>query len=449
MKMIKKLFAFIICGGLLINCGRMPIYVNAQENNDLYLSEALDQIDESMLEPIEATIECMGFHSINEFVSGIRSSYLEQYRTQMVDLNDDGSCDSADAQIILQFILGNYQYGGIDLHGHLFGDLNDLDIDSNYIVDNTDVVIYMQFYVATLAGVIQNFTPIHHAQVSASENYERQNFYLDRTYKKCDLTSTGTIDTSSITTYALPWTVNSASLFEEMQSNTMRDRTLNPVFPSSCTSVVQLTGSGSGFIVGEHTIATAAHCIYNTVTESFVPVKIRIYDENMNLEEEIIPKSLHVPYEYSNYVAGNSTAPRSNYDYGLITVDDTIDLSDYGVFQLGAAAHDLMITSCPVSDCGFAIINNQLNRYQTQGNIVYWPSQMIDYNEYPFTIAFDVTPISGCSGAPIFTTIGDNSGGNSVPETVLGIVYGGAYGYGTGIRIMPTVLRFYYQNTNI
>ena len=57
--------------------------------------------------------------------------------------------------------------------------------------------------------------------------------------------------------------------------------------------------------------------------------------------------------------------------------------------------------------------------------------------------------MNNCSGAPLYTTVNDMSTSNATLKTDLGIVTGSAYGYGLGIRIMPTVLRFFYQNPAI
>ena len=63
------------------------------------------------------------------------------------------------------------------------------------------------------------------------------------------------------------------------------------------TAVVRLSIGGTGFIVDDHTIATAAHCLYDTKTKSFVKnMTIQIYtDDNFETPYVTIkPKSAHI-----------------------------------------------------------------------------------------------------------------------------------------------------------
>jgi hypothetical protein len=410
------------------------------------MSNILSTLSPNEYEMIEVAAHNFGYDNVSTMLQHLELTNIDDYSDNIIDINDDGDCDVEDAMLILLFLNGDYHY----INGATKRNIKDLDVNGDLIIDQDDAWLYFEFYMAILDGSIDNFYPAAHNLLNTYEVYEADNFYLNRTYKKCNLTSTGTIDTNSIETYNICWDCPClSSNTSKSDQRSVTDYVLNPVIPSSIQGVVKLTNSGSGFIIDEHTIATAAHCIYNTNSNSFVPVQIQIYDSNMNLITTITPTSLHVPYEFSDHNSIPGAQPVSNYDYGLITVSDSIDLTTYGLFSLGVSTYGLMSTQKAVTDCAYVQYGNSFNLYQTQGNLVYWPQDMMSGNEYPFVFSFNISTMNNCSGAPLYTTINDMSTSNATPKTVLGIVTGGAYDYGLGIRIMPTVLRFFYQNPKI
>lgn len=202
----------------------------------------------------------------------------------------------------------------------------------------------------------------------------------------------------------------------------------------SKNGVVRLASNGgTGFVVDEHTIATAAHCVYNRTTGSAVPVtKIDFYSTSNSATNPTPVKtiteveSIHIP---RNYITQSSFR---NYDYALITVED--DLSDYLCFNLGYpmdsledADRDIYVTGFPGES--FDVMHTGV------GDILRCKEFVID---------FDADVTGGHSGGPAYVVTVFQ---NKVYYTVVAIVthaVGNIYNYGT--RMTTNLLHFYLNN---
>jgi V8-like Glu-specific endopeptidase len=196
---------------------------------------------------------------------------------------------------------------------------------------------------------------------------------------------------------------------------------------------------GTGFVVGPHTIATAAHVVYERTTNSTYHInEILLFDENGN-EESFTPVEIHTPY---NYITNNDVSD-FDFDYSLITVEE--NLNDYMSFNLGAIT-DNAVNKFTITTVGFpgyyypdeTIINNGQDhiKYSSQGSIT-----AIDQRGYYFSHNADT--VGGNSGSPIYLV--ETVNGNTY-NTVIGIHVGI---YNTGLRFTPHVLKFLSGNTNI
>jgi len=439
-KCLSVATAFSICSGVF---SITPMKTETVSASNFDLSFLVESLQSDELEKFELIAHSFGYDNAFLMLQNIDITSNNYYTSNIVDLNDDGDYDVEDVMIILSFCNGNYRYA---IEGEndslIYRNIIDMDVNEDRIINSEDAWLYFEVYTALLSHNIPNFEATEHHPLNSYQEFEANNFYLNRQYYKCELTSNGEIDSNSISNYQIQWDNERSNNINTLRTDS---RTyVNSLIDSPLECVVRLSNSGTGFIIDEHSIATAAHCIYNSITNSFVPVNVLIYDSNMNLVTTIIPTSLHIPYQYA--FNQSDPQPSSNYDYGLITVDDSIDLTTYGTLSFGVSTYDLMSTSKPVTDCGFMMNDNILHRYQTQGYLVNWVNDLYQNNEYPFVFLFNITSISGCSGAPLYTTVNNSSASSATPDSVLGIVTGGAYNYGLGIRVMPTVLRFYYQN---
>lgn len=220
--------------------------------------------------------------------------------------------------------------------------------------------------------------------------------------------------------------------------------------PDTEVSVVQLASvGGTGFIIDNHLIATAAHCVYNQTSDTFVSnMRVDIYNENCTtILKTVYPKEAHIPVKYTAY--GNNM-----YDYALLYVEE--DLSQYGMFSLGVAMDDFMTSGETVTVSGFPASTASdpsascTRRYKADGEIVDMNSSSEDENR---RIKYSSYTSGGDSGGPVYTTQTFNG---KTYHTVIGIhTTGTAYADGSvgeyrfGTRITSTLLVFYYNNEKI
>lgn len=80
--------------------------------------------------------------------------------------------------------------------------------------------------------------------------------------------------------------------------------------------VVKLIGEsnylGSGFIVDNHVIATAAHCVFNSDYESRIVEDILAFSSNNTVLAHLTPVEVHIPCQYISYKDnGNDQAAKN------------------------------------------------------------------------------------------------------------------------------------------
>ncbi len=96
---------------------------------------------------------------------------------------------------------------------------------------------------------------------------------------------------------------------------------------SENNGIVAFKNGGTGFIIGDHLIATAAHCVGGA--SGFPECEIYLYGSNgYKTGETLTPVEAHIPVDYT-------TNKTTIYDYALIVVEE--DLSDRTHFSLGYA----------------------------------------------------------------------------------------------------------------
>ncbi len=196
-------------------------------------------------------------------------------------------------------------------------------------------------------------------------------------------------------------------------------------------------GLGTGFVVGDHTIATAAHCIFDEETRTYAQdMHISLYDDDGNLVKTLNKSNntiqAHIPTLYTSLPV-EPEDENYQYDYALITVSE--DLSDYEHFELGevlaSAAHS---TEIPVMVCGYS-----------EGTLKIDEGRLAEIYDRHFF--YDTVAIEGDSGGPVFvpTTYIINTNVYSI-NTVIGIH---TYNAGTlrqGNLITPEMRQFYLSN---
>ena len=212
------------------------------------------------------------------------------------------------------------------------------------------------------------------------------------------------------------------------------------------TSVVRLSCGGTGFIVDEHTIATAAHCVYNN---TFLNITVDIVDTDNSVIDTITPTYIHVP---SGFISPPQDQSSTYYDYALISVEE--DLYDYGMFHLAVARDNYIANSGSVVVSGFP--QDYPSEYShAEWGIRFKASGTLNSSSSSnnYRLWYNADTSGGDSGGPVYVQEGV-SANNTLYEykSVIGIHTNGAGqggSYNSGIRVTDDILRFYYENNYI
>ncbi len=232
--------------------------------------------------------------------------------------------------------------------------------------------------------------------------------------------------------------------------------------PDSNSSIVQVYvhrtktySSGwyaaTGFIVDDHTIATAAHMIYDTDENRYIgDAYIKVYNEETDFYMQFDVMEYHIPMLYV-------TTEEQDYDYALLTVSE--DLSEYGIFSLGVLSEEAdEDDNIPITVSGFpgeledstgnAVDNDPKQLYTGTGNLI---------ETYPRIFCYDTDTSPGNSGGPVYIKKYYTTGNTTVyTNTVVGICSGHDPNLlndlewkNTACRITSPILQFYLNNPNI
>lgn len=219
----------------------------------------------------------------------------------------------------------------------------------------------------------------------------------------------------------------------------------------------------TGFIVDDHVIATAAHCVYSAAKSCFYDnLKITTYNESGELTTKTLNAvEAHIPEEYINLQKDSELA--TEYDYALITVSDELPEKEYTHFKLGTvynrtaynfANTPIYLTGCPdkiKNTSGKFEDNTEDILYTDEGNIIDVKDAAVKDKLLLFS---NVDASGGQSGSPMYTIVESKTGNNNKKYTyvVLGIY---SYGwnlseqYNAGSLITNYQLQFYNSNPNI
>lgn len=232
----------------------------------------------------------------------------------------------------------------------------------------------------------------------------------------------------------------------------------NDMERDSNTSVVSLNmedmsgyevGTGSGFIVGDHVMLTAAHCVYDIDKGEFRNTTANIVNDENEIIKELKAHYIHVPKKFAdaeNVYSNDSCI----YDYALLYFDE--DLSEYGAFNLGICLDKYIRNKGEVIVSGFPtkekypdeyLGNNYGLRFKAKGKIT-------DYELSGNVIRYDADAAPGDSGGPVY--VNESYINDKIKydyNTVIAIVTRSGYKSNAGVRINYDILYFCYQNVNL
>lgn len=225
---------------------------------------------------------------------------------------------------------------------------------------------------------------------------------------------------------------------------------------STDQTVINIGFNGTGFIIGDHEIMTAAHALYDiggkkfcTENYEFMINSTNPSNSNKNTVTYLTPVSAHIPKQFKTNVDkyGYSSSRDAQYDYAILTVSE--DLSKYGKFYLGAATNKVLNNSnIPIHILGFYYyledVSYDSDLKKSDGYVTSLSSNALRTNAY-------VT--DGTSGAPIyvesyFGVPGSSNDTYSMKRyrTVIGVVSSAAC---DGPRVGSKILQFAYNNKNL
>ncbi|OPZ20849.1 MAG: Trypsin [Firmicutes bacterium ADurb.BinA205] len=341
------------------------------------------------------------------------------------DINQDGQITISDSLQVLYYITGQYaptEYG-----------VTAMDANEDGIIDNvdSDLIQYWALYSPT------NNQPVVKDLYTLPNNEPRQYIKYDvATGVENDPYTLSAITNSGTNSNLL---LNNSFILNNSDSGNHPD--------TQNTNVVQLSfndGVGSGYIISDHVIATAAHCLYNVEDSQFVQnITVNIYNSNGTITSKT-PSSLHIPVKYKTPDVGVS---RDNYDYGLIYINDS--LSQFGVWNVGIAVKEFMYQTPPLSitSSGFCQPSNYTDytRYYSTGQVLNLDTLTGESHNLPaFRIATDGESVGGKSGGVMYY---DSIGSYNSYKSAIAITTGGTSYRTWGCKLTPTLLKFYKHNT--
>lgn len=360
------------------------------------------------------------------------------------DVNHDGSVT-----------LSDYALSTMVLTGYKPFDYNRFDVNNNGIVsiaDSSEIFDYAWY------GASDSTASVASLDNLIPENVDIASVYDGITYLKKNCSTGATSEYTLTITGDATASTNSNNLPTPMEPD-----------PNE-TAVVKLTKTdgnliGTGTIIDDHIIATAAHCVYDCGEHAFRDLNIKIVGSGYTEIASYSPSYIHIPKEYT---IGD---PKYADDYALIYVEQ--DLSQYGKFELGYAL-DMFVTersglfSVKVSGFPGSLspdYNKNLDddeqflrrveRNVSEGNIrgdlnVYENSNIA----IPDIMKYNTETLPGDSGGPAYIEETYEINGQEYScKTMVGIHVAGLQDipsrYGWSRRIKAEQLYFYRSNTNL
>lgn len=351
------------------------------------------------------------------------NSYAVTANVLLGDADGDGQVNIDDAISISQYLLGKYQVNELQFTA--------MDVNQDGAVTTTDSLIIQYIESGSINPVTVR------KELYALPDQSERSYYRH-------------LCSSSDATSKVPYTIK-APKYLTADSVLEYEEEVSPmseIRDQDNTNVVQLDlngNIGSGFIVGSHIIATAAHCVYNN--GKFIDnIKVNIYNKNgavnaSNLIHTSTAKELHIPRKY----VYPGTDASENFDYALIYVED--DLSEYGVWSMGVLSDNFMNSGRPLTTSGFTILNNEYARYYSEGSVISpadWGSSE-EHNLPIYRLHAESQSYGGKSGGVTYyksdyddviakSAVGVNTG--APPDT----------NYSWAVRMNPNLIWFYKQN---
>ncbi|MDE5885164.1 MAG: trypsin-like peptidase domain-containing protein [Oscillospiraceae bacterium] len=378
------------------------------------------------------------------------------------DVNHDGAVNINDVIYFNHYLIGEFSVVSS----------SDLDINQNKIIDIADSLEIMARIVGGSTSVkfvditkdpdfVQTIPDELLAESGEDDLFPSSDIaepYViagPRTYYKYNCT------TGTCTTYGLQPELKTQTSFlnadEPDSINAISDDNYYRVNGNGMDGVVRFRTNGvagTGFIVGDHTIATAAHCVINYRSTStnvldkfYTGATVQMCDTDGNLiATKYTVKEIHVPKAYVDSATREDPRAGSPVDYALLTVSE--DLSAYTHFNLGVPSTDDInnMSEVPIFASGFpGDAPDSAHVYTSVG----YEHEGQDSSEQQFWFTNHVA--GGISGGPVYTVTDVCKDGKPYERmnTVLSICGGSTSTASVGVAMNSFLLAFYKKNPNI
>lgn len=355
------------------------------------------------------------------------------------DVNHDGTISTLDVIAINHHLAGTkyyLEYNQLDANQSHTVDYADSRCVLNATINNSYSACYMR---KNTNGTMQ---AVAMPSVSSTITLDSSvNQTTGRTYKRYSCTENAYLSDYTLTPTNVSLNTTSA------QSRGLVNDNDNRVAASGneCTGIVHFGNDGTGFIVGDHVIATAASSIVDDVFGILEPV-IFTCGTNGRLDGyTLTPTEIHVPAEYTD------TAD-TLYDYALVVVEE--DLSGYTHFDIGnsynmtyseAGTIPIHVTGVPYKTGDGLDVNNEINRLYTHNGRIYGSANTS-------LLRHTVDTSDGQEGSPIYTITREYYNNEYYyTYTALGIANSqeGTYVSNSGVLMTKHHLLFYGSNPYI
>ena len=365
------------------------------------------------------------------------------------DVNHDGVVSLTDVVAVNLFLLGT----------HYYTNYNQLDANNSHIIDYADTkcILCKLIDASYSCCFIRQYGNGFHQPVTMPPVVEDPPVLDESTTQTDDRWYVGYsyIDEAPISRYKLSVNTTALNTRESGVSgliDEIDDRVVS--HGNENYGIVAIGNSsnyyGTGFIVGAHEIATAAHCVHNN-GQIITDIKIATYDNSgAPTGNELEVAEIHIPEDYGS--TRDYTGPCSQLDYALITVTD--DLTGYVHFSIGNCYN---MSSTEAGSIPVHVTGQPNNTYPSSSPPGPPNSNDILYTDFGSVYGINATGglchtvdvTAGQSGAPIYTITRQTYNNNfTYIYTALAISTGinpNTYNFGT--RLTKYHKMFYNNNT--
>lgn len=451
-KIVSKVVAMIATYSLVANTATLiPVSASSQIDN------VLGNMSTHELELYEDMADAFGYSTVRVmFDQMLRSFNASDYYNSIHDMDGDHHITVTDATYVLTFVRGTETYNY---------DFQCLDVDGNLVINYTDAYIYLQF-----AGYMLLHPELSYMSFTSGSGNAPIHANEARTYVKHDM-SNGTNPSSNDTVYTInsdstitmetnPWSnpnYNPPATFEEIDTQPNNDLRTSLYTRVQDTRVVRC--DGTGFIIGEHTILTNAHCIYNGTYSTTDVCAFTFTSTNEPIRHDLTVLSYYMPMayvdpSYSNIAINNLSDDyiQTYHDYAIIVVAE--DLTSYGQFECGLPLLDLASNTVTTNTVSYGFPQDSDGQcYVTENGVTYRKYTVASYGGvdgfynqgYWIRTTTTEATAGGMSGCPIIlnsVTINNNT--ISCDETAIGINCTGPTARGPAV-VRP-IIQFVYGN---